>query len=149
MVKLLASHQGEPVSIPCGVTPGYSHVGIIPDDAVGRRVFSGISRFSRPFIPELLHIRFNHPHRLPRPRWLKRSWSPGFLGDLPFFPPAPSFRRCSILASLHPSSALKISMLRAAQISSLTEQVRRHDADAPTNKENEQRGNNELSKEPG
>ncbi|KAJ8870278.1 hypothetical protein PR048_029299 [Dryococelus australis] len=34
-----------------GVTPGFSQVGIVPDDAAGRRVFSGISRFPRPFIP--------------------------------------------------------------------------------------------------
>ncbi|KAJ8888170.1 hypothetical protein PR048_007657 [Dryococelus australis] len=27
------------------VTPGFSHVGIVPSDAAGRRVFSGISRF--------------------------------------------------------------------------------------------------------
>ncbi|KAJ8875418.1 hypothetical protein PR048_023313 [Dryococelus australis] len=34
----LASHQGEPGSIPGRVT-GFSQVGIVPDDAVGRRVF--------------------------------------------------------------------------------------------------------------
>ncbi|KAJ8866585.1 hypothetical protein PR048_032444 [Dryococelus australis] len=33
------------------------------DDAVGRRVFSWISLFPRPFIPALLHTRLNHPHR--------------------------------------------------------------------------------------
>ncbi|KAJ8869071.1 hypothetical protein PR048_030632 [Dryococelus australis] len=31
---MLASHQGDPGSI-----PGFSHVGIVPDDAVGGRVF--------------------------------------------------------------------------------------------------------------
>ncbi|KAJ8894891.1 hypothetical protein PR048_000198 [Dryococelus australis] len=36
--------QGEPGSIPSWVT-GFSQVGIVPDDAVGRWVFSGISRF--------------------------------------------------------------------------------------------------------
>ncbi|KAJ8867267.1 hypothetical protein PR048_031066 [Dryococelus australis] len=30
------------------VSPGFSHVGIVPDDAAGRRVFSGISRFPLP-----------------------------------------------------------------------------------------------------
>ncbi|KAJ8888271.1 hypothetical protein PR048_007758 [Dryococelus australis] len=55
MVMLLASHKSEPGSIPDRVTPGLSHVGIVPDDAIGRRVFSGISRFSRPCIPALLH----------------------------------------------------------------------------------------------
>ncbi|KAJ8873937.1 hypothetical protein PR048_024775, partial [Dryococelus australis] len=43
VVRLLASHQGEPGSIPGGVAPGFSHVGIVPDDAAGRRVFSDIS----------------------------------------------------------------------------------------------------------
>ncbi|KAJ8874859.1 hypothetical protein PR048_022749 [Dryococelus australis] len=47
-VTLLASHQDEPRSIPGRVTPGISQVGIVPDDAVGRWVFSGISRFPRP-----------------------------------------------------------------------------------------------------
>ncbi|KAJ8893926.1 hypothetical protein PR048_006527 [Dryococelus australis] len=41
--------HGEPGSIPSRVA-GFSQVGIMPDDAVGRRVFSGISRFPRPFI---------------------------------------------------------------------------------------------------
>ncbi|KAJ8866220.1 hypothetical protein PR048_032063 [Dryococelus australis] len=49
VVRLLASHQGEPGSIPGG--PGISHVGIVPDDATCRRVFSGISRFPLPCIP--------------------------------------------------------------------------------------------------
>ncbi|KAJ8894611.1 hypothetical protein PR048_007275 [Dryococelus australis] len=46
--------------------PDFSQVGIVPDDAVGRRVFSGISRLPRPFIPAPLHIHFNNPHRLSR-----------------------------------------------------------------------------------
>ncbi|KAJ8865582.1 hypothetical protein PR048_033102 [Dryococelus australis] len=45
----------EPGSIPGRVT-GFSQVGIVPDYAVGRRVFSGISCFFRPFIPAPLHI---------------------------------------------------------------------------------------------
>ncbi|KAJ8873599.1 hypothetical protein PR048_024417 [Dryococelus australis] len=49
VVRLLASHLGEPGSIPGGVIPGSSHVGILPDDAAGKRVFSGLSRFPRPF----------------------------------------------------------------------------------------------------
>ncbi|KAJ8867041.1 hypothetical protein PR048_032903 [Dryococelus australis] len=35
----LASHKGEPGSIPGQVTPEFSHVGIVPDDAAIRRVF--------------------------------------------------------------------------------------------------------------
>ncbi|KAJ8896824.1 hypothetical protein PR048_002170 [Dryococelus australis] len=69
VVRLLASHQGEPGSIPFGVAPGFSHVGIGPDDAADGRVFSGISRFPRPLIPALIHTRINHPHRLSRPRF--------------------------------------------------------------------------------
>ncbi|KAJ8890730.1 hypothetical protein PR048_010239 [Dryococelus australis] len=53
-VSTLASHQGEPGSIP-GRVARFSQVGIVPDDAVGRRVFSRISSFPRPFIPVRLH----------------------------------------------------------------------------------------------
>ncbi|KAJ8883365.1 hypothetical protein PR048_015208 [Dryococelus australis] len=52
------SPQREPASIPGRVT-GFSHVGFVPDDVVGWRVFSGISRFHRPFIPALLHTQLN------------------------------------------------------------------------------------------
>ncbi|KAJ8865870.1 hypothetical protein PR048_033393 [Dryococelus australis] len=78
LVSLLASHQGEPGSTP-GRVSGFSYVGIVPDDAAGQRVFSGISRFPRPSIP----------------------------APIPCSP-----------QSL--SSALKISLLRTAQISPLT-----------------------------
>ncbi|KAJ8887533.1 hypothetical protein PR048_013749 [Dryococelus australis] len=78
VVRLLASYQGEPGSVPGEVTPEFWHVGIMPDDAAGRRVFSGISRFSCPFIPALTHTHLDSP-----------------------------------------SSALKTSMLRATQVSSL------------------------------
>ncbi|KAJ8888082.1 hypothetical protein PR048_007569 [Dryococelus australis] len=44
MVRQLVSHQGEPGSIPGGVAPGFSLVGIVPDDAASWRVFSGIYR---------------------------------------------------------------------------------------------------------
>ncbi|KAJ8879644.1 hypothetical protein PR048_020252 [Dryococelus australis] len=52
---LLASHQDEPGSIPGWVNPGFSHVGIVPGDAVGQRVFLDISGIPHPFIPALLH----------------------------------------------------------------------------------------------
>ncbi|KAJ8866428.1 hypothetical protein PR048_032271 [Dryococelus australis] len=55
-VRQLASYQGEPGSIPVRVTPEFSQVGVVSDDAAGLRVFSGISRFPRPGIPMLLHI---------------------------------------------------------------------------------------------
>ncbi|KAJ8882625.1 hypothetical protein PR048_014437 [Dryococelus australis] len=54
VVRLLASHLREPGSIPGGLGPGFSHVGIVPDDAAGRRAFSGISRFPHPCIPRQL-----------------------------------------------------------------------------------------------
>ncbi|KAJ8886366.1 hypothetical protein PR048_012577 [Dryococelus australis] len=62
----LASYQGEPGSIR-GRVSRFSLVGIVPDDAIGRRVFLGISRFPRPFIPAPPHSHFNNPHRLSRP----------------------------------------------------------------------------------
>ncbi|KAJ8871645.1 hypothetical protein PR048_027972 [Dryococelus australis] len=37
--------------------PGFSQVRMVPEDAAGRRVFSGISRFPRPCIPALLHTK--------------------------------------------------------------------------------------------
>ncbi|KAJ8870625.1 hypothetical protein PR048_029648 [Dryococelus australis] len=48
VVRLLNSHLGEPGSIFVEVAPGFLHVGIVPDDATCRRVFSGISRLQRP-----------------------------------------------------------------------------------------------------
>ncbi|KAJ8888230.1 hypothetical protein PR048_007717 [Dryococelus australis] len=53
---------------PRPATPGFSRVGIVPDDDVSRQVFLGISRFPRPFIQALFHTHLNHPHRLSRPR---------------------------------------------------------------------------------
>ncbi|KAJ8873682.1 hypothetical protein PR048_024514 [Dryococelus australis] len=61
VVSLLASHLGEPGSIPGGITPGFSHVKIVPNDAVGRWVYSGISRFPHPYIPALLHTHLASP----------------------------------------------------------------------------------------
>ncbi|KAJ8881242.1 hypothetical protein PR048_017718 [Dryococelus australis] len=43
------------VQSPAVGTPGFSQVGIVPGDAFGRRVFTGISRFPHPCIPALLH----------------------------------------------------------------------------------------------
>ncbi|KAJ8874885.1 hypothetical protein PR048_022775 [Dryococelus australis] len=76
--SLSTAHRDGLGSTPGRVTPGFSHVGIVPYDAADRRVFSGISHFPRPFVPALLH---------------------------------------TYLVS--PSSDLKTTMLRAAQISSL------------------------------
>ncbi|KAJ8876870.1 hypothetical protein PR048_021318 [Dryococelus australis] len=43
---------------PGWVAPGFPHVGIVSDDAAGRQVISGLSRFPRPCIPAELHTLF-------------------------------------------------------------------------------------------
>ncbi|KAJ8882672.1 hypothetical protein PR048_014484 [Dryococelus australis] len=55
------SHLGGPGSIPSGVAPRFSHVGVVLDDAAGRRTFTWISRFPRPCIPALLHTHLTSP----------------------------------------------------------------------------------------
>ncbi|KAJ8870525.1 hypothetical protein PR048_029548 [Dryococelus australis] len=55
VVTLLDSLIRESGSSPGGVAPGLSHVGIVLDDAAGRWVSSGISRFLHPCIPALLN----------------------------------------------------------------------------------------------
>ncbi|KAJ8880924.1 hypothetical protein PR048_017397 [Dryococelus australis] len=59
VVTLLASHQGEMGSIFDGVAPGFSHAGNVPDNAAGRRVFSG-----SPVPPPLHHGAGPHSPRL-------------------------------------------------------------------------------------
>ncbi|KAJ8887568.1 hypothetical protein PR048_013784 [Dryococelus australis] len=61
VIRLLASHLGEPGSIPGGFAPRFSQVGIVPDDVTGRQVFSDISRFPRPSIPALIHTHLASP----------------------------------------------------------------------------------------
>ncbi|KAJ8867729.1 hypothetical protein PR048_031532 [Dryococelus australis] len=61
VVRLLTSLLGEPGSIPGGVTTRLTHLGIVPDNAAGRRVFSGLSRFPLFPIPALLCIQFTSP----------------------------------------------------------------------------------------
>ncbi|KAJ8869355.1 hypothetical protein PR048_030930 [Dryococelus australis] len=60
-VRLLDFHLDKQGWIPCRVAPGFSHVGIVPDDAAGRCVFSGISHFSSLCIPALLHTHLTSP----------------------------------------------------------------------------------------
>ncbi|KAJ8869003.1 hypothetical protein PR048_030549 [Dryococelus australis] len=56
-VSLLASHQGEPGPIPGRFTPGFSHVGIVPDDPAGQQGFLGhlpfppVLSFRRCYVP--------------------------------------------------------------------------------------------------
>ncbi|KAJ8883887.1 hypothetical protein PR048_015742 [Dryococelus australis] len=59
----LSSHHGEPGSIPDEVTSGFSHVGIVQDDASGRWVLSLISHFPHSCIPALLHTHLVLPSR--------------------------------------------------------------------------------------
>ncbi|KAJ8877790.1 hypothetical protein PR048_022246 [Dryococelus australis] len=59
-------HENYFIPIPDRVTPGFSSVGIVPDDSVGRWVFSGISRFPRPCIPALLHSHIFSPSSAPK-----------------------------------------------------------------------------------
>ncbi|KAJ8867406.1 hypothetical protein PR048_031207 [Dryococelus australis] len=60
-VRLLASRQDEPGSMPCRVALGVSHMGIVLDEATDRRVFLGISLSPRPCILTLLHTHFVSP----------------------------------------------------------------------------------------
>ncbi|KAJ8872508.1 hypothetical protein PR048_026114 [Dryococelus australis] len=57
----LASHHDKTSSTSSWVTPGFSQVGIVLDDAASRRVFSGISRFPCYFISALLHTHLVSP----------------------------------------------------------------------------------------
>ncbi|KAJ8888298.1 hypothetical protein PR048_007785 [Dryococelus australis] len=54
VVRLLAPYLCEPGEISGRAASGFSHVGIVQDDAACRRVLSGISRFPCPCIPALL-----------------------------------------------------------------------------------------------
>ncbi|KAJ8872443.1 hypothetical protein PR048_026047 [Dryococelus australis] len=57
------------VRSPGRVAPGFSRVGIVPDDAAGRRVFTGLSH-------SLTHTHLNHPHWLSRPRYYREPLPP-------------------------------------------------------------------------
>ncbi|KAJ8896418.1 hypothetical protein PR048_001762 [Dryococelus australis] len=60
-INCSTSHQGELGSITDGVASGHSHSKIVPYDAIGWLVFSGISRVLHPFIPVLLHTHLASP----------------------------------------------------------------------------------------
>ncbi|KAJ8895363.1 hypothetical protein PR048_000695 [Dryococelus australis] len=90
----------------------------VPNTGIGPWLLSGLSAHLPPrrtgFNPRLGHSRiFTRENRARRYHWLA-----GFLGDIPFPPP---FHSGAALGSPQsPSSALETSLLRAAQISSLT-----------------------------
>ncbi|KAJ8888801.1 hypothetical protein PR048_008293 [Dryococelus australis] len=48
-------HKANRLRFLAGTLPDFLYVGIVTDDAAGRRIFSGISRFPRPLISTLLH----------------------------------------------------------------------------------------------
>ncbi|KAJ8876878.1 hypothetical protein PR048_021327 [Dryococelus australis] len=52
---MVEAAPGEPGSIPGWATTRFSHVRIVSDDSAGQPVFSGISRFLRPFVQTLIH----------------------------------------------------------------------------------------------
>ncbi|KAJ8895460.1 hypothetical protein PR048_000793 [Dryococelus australis] len=56
-------HLGEPGSIPGGVAFEFSHVGIVPDDAAGRRVFSAIPCFPALVLRRCFILTSLRPHR--------------------------------------------------------------------------------------
>ncbi|KAJ8889302.1 hypothetical protein PR048_008800 [Dryococelus australis] len=58
--RLVRHRSGESGLIPDGAAPGFLEVGIVPDDAAGRRVFLGISHL-RPCIPALLNTHLTSP----------------------------------------------------------------------------------------
>ncbi|KAJ8865590.1 hypothetical protein PR048_033110 [Dryococelus australis] len=61
-VSLLASHHGgELGSIIGQATPGFLHLGIVPDDAACCQVFLGISSLTHPFIPARVLTFFASP----------------------------------------------------------------------------------------
>ncbi|KAJ8881279.1 hypothetical protein PR048_017757 [Dryococelus australis] len=61
-------------SIPAGTIPGFSQVGVVEDDAAGRRVFSRILRFPRPCIPALLNSHLISPSSVLRTSLLDRPY---------------------------------------------------------------------------
>ncbi|KAJ8869234.1 hypothetical protein PR048_030806 [Dryococelus australis] len=61
VARLLTSYRGEPGTISKEIAPGFSNVGIVQDDAAGRRVFSGVSRFPHPCNLALFHAHLASP----------------------------------------------------------------------------------------
>ncbi|KAJ8878000.1 hypothetical protein PR048_022463 [Dryococelus australis] len=139
-VSLLASHQGDPGSIPGRVAPGFP----MWESCRTMTLAGGFSR--RSSVSTTLSLQcfsilasitlvgyqdldfesrpnlFTHSFRLHGNRPGRCRWSAGFLGDLPFPPPLHSGAAPYSLQS--PASALKTSLLRAAQISSLYDCVK-------------------------
>ncbi|KAJ8897295.1 hypothetical protein PR048_002641 [Dryococelus australis] len=72
---------------PAGSHPGFSQVAIVPDDATGRWVFSGISRFPTLSLRRCSIFASFHSHRLSRARrMIKAHHNRGSLGEENFNP---------------------------------------------------------------
>ncbi|KAJ8898010.1 hypothetical protein PR048_003370 [Dryococelus australis] len=116
-----------------GRVTGFSQVGIMPDDTVGRRVFSGISRFPCPLIPSVYDIckcvqiykiisRQGELGSIPggfTPKFRKRELcrTMPLIGG--FSRGSVAFRRCSIIASFHSqrlSQDLVVNTLRSKHV---------------------------------
>ncbi|KAJ8885930.1 hypothetical protein PR048_012136 [Dryococelus australis] len=72
VVRLLASHLGKPGSIPYGVAPRLSHMGIVSDDAAGGRVFLGDLSFPPSFHPGQFHTHLDLPSSAVKSPLLRR-----------------------------------------------------------------------------
>ncbi|KAJ8873600.1 hypothetical protein PR048_024418 [Dryococelus australis] len=65
-ISLLASHQGDPGSMPGRITLDYRMLRIVSEDAVGLRFFSGISRFPPPFHSDAAQYSPQSPSSAPK-----------------------------------------------------------------------------------
>ncbi|KAJ8888437.1 hypothetical protein PR048_007927 [Dryococelus australis] len=80
VVRLLASHQGELSSIAGGINPGFSQMGIVPDDEADRWIFLEIISFrsfhsdAAPFSPHFTPIGSQDPNRLGHVVTSSPSW---------------------------------------------------------------------------
>ncbi|KAJ8866982.1 hypothetical protein PR048_032844 [Dryococelus australis] len=92
VVRPLASHQGEPGWIPCGVAPRFSHVGIVSDDVAGGRIFSGTFHLSHrcilAFLTRELFVRVMKVQ--------KRGSDKGGTNSLAWRLIAPTHKACSV-----------------------------------------------------
>ncbi|KAJ8869854.1 hypothetical protein PR048_028863 [Dryococelus australis] len=68
---------------PAGALPDFRYAGIVPDDAAGRRVFSGSSRFPALTFRRCSILTSLHPLRLSRPRLTSFCWELAVDRDVP------------------------------------------------------------------
>ncbi|KAJ8867735.1 hypothetical protein PR048_031538 [Dryococelus australis] len=104
--RLLASCVGEPSSIPGGIAPGFTQVGIVPGDAAARWVFSGFSSLPSHSFWRCFILTSFHPHR----REGNSLYQPPFPSFYTSHLGSPSFVKALPPSSLspprHPSSRL-------------------------------------------